>query len=222
MKYLIIIRHGDAKRDDVALTDAQRPLAPLGRRQTAAAADEFSTLGKQIDAVFSSPAKRALDTADIWLEALNIPEERLQINQDIYEAERIEMLRMVQQLDDADNTVALIGHNPGVTGLLHHLVGRGVESMSTSSYAVIAIDVDRWSNMGLRHAELVNYYTPPMNAPLQNPWQRFIFWKRQRIQKVELFWVFVIGLIICLALIAIVMKSAADRSGYTVPVTAPQ
>lgn len=178
MKHLIIIRHGDAKRDDAALTDEQRPLAPLGRRQTAAATADFSTLGLPLDAVFSSPAKRALDTADIWLEAMTVPAERLHPHQDIYEAERVEMLRIVRQLDDAYNTVALVGHNPGVTGLLHHLVGRGVETMSTSSYAVIAIDVDRWSRIALRDSELVHYYVPPANDAKKSLGQRFKFWAR--------------------------------------------
>jgi phosphohistidine phosphatase len=178
MKHLIIIRHGDAKRDDAALTDEQRPLAPLGRRQTAAATADFSTLRLQPDAVVSSPAKRALDTAEIWLEAMTVPAERLHINQDVYEAERVEMLHIVRQLDDAYNTVALVGHNPGVTGLLHHLVGRGVETMSTSAYAVIAIDVDRWSRIALRDSELVHYYVPPANDAKKSLGQRFKFWAR--------------------------------------------
>jgi len=210
MKHLIIMRHGDARRDDVTLTDAQRPLSPLGRRQTQAAAAEFSAPGKPVDAVLSSPAKRALDTADIWLETLNIPEDRLQMNENIYEAERIDLLRIVEQLDDAVSTVILVGHNPGVSGLLHHLVGRGVETMATSSCAVIAINVDRWRDVALRHAQLVHYYTPPADAGAGSLWKQFDFWRKQRIQKVELFAVFLLGLVV---IVGIVIAIFAMRPG---------
>jgi len=45
MKTLIIVRHGDARRDDITLTDLQHPLASRGRSQTAAAVAWFSSLG---------------------------------------------------------------------------------------------------------------------------------------------------------------------------------
>ena len=212
MKYLIIIRHGDARRDDVTLTDAQRPLSPLGRRQTLAAATDFSAPGPPVDAVVSSPAKRALDTADVWMETLRISGEWLRIQEDVYEAERIDLLRIIQQLDDACSTVLLVGHNPGVSGLLHHLVGRGVDSMAVSSYAVIAMDVDRWRNTALRHSELVHYYTPPADAKAGSLWKRFDFWRKQRIQKVELFIAFLIGLIVILC-IMIAMFTLRPASG---------
>jgi len=198
MKHLIIIRHGDAKRDDVTLTDAQRPLAQTGCRQADAAAVDFFERGLSFDAIVSSSAKRALQTAEVWMKALKIPAERLQVEPSIYEAEHIDLLRIVQQLDDANLTVALIGHNPGVTGLLHHLVGRGIDNMGTSAYAVIAIDVDQWSRMALRHCQLVHYYTPPADVKEIGLWQRFVFWRRQRGQKVELFMVFLIALLLVL------------------------
>lgn len=177
MKTLVIVQHGEAGRDDVALADTQRPLTPRGRHETAAAVTKFISLGRQPDAVVASPAKRALDTADVWLKELKIPAETLRVVPEIYEAERTDILRIVYQLDDSIDTVVLVGHDPGVTALLHHLVGRGVEKMRLSSFAVIAINVDRWDRVALRESELVHYYAPP---PYTGPslWQRIAFWKR--------------------------------------------
>lgn len=207
MKTLVLLAHGVASRDDIALPDAERPLAPQGRRETAAAATEFKTMGHSDCAMVSSPARRALDTADIWQKALAVPAERLRIVPEIYEAERMDMLSVVRHLDDSADTVILVGHNPGVTALLHYLVGRGVETMSPASFAVISIHVDRWSRIAMRDSELTHYYVPPVDAKFNSPWQRFVFWRRQRVQKVELFVAFLIGLVLILILVAVLIAT---------------
>lgn len=202
MKTLIIAVHGEASRDEVALPDTERPLTPQGRRQTAAAVEHFKSLGYSDCVIVASSARRALETADIWQRDLTVPDEQLRVGQEIYEAERSDMIRIVQRLDDAADTVLLVGHNPGVTALLHYLVGRGVEKMLPSSFAVISIDVDRWNRISLRESALAHYYAPPANAKFGSLWQRFILWRRQRIQKVELFVAFLIGLLLVLGAIA--------------------
>jgi len=178
MKKLVIVRHGIESRDDVMRSDAENPLAPRGRRETATAVGQFVSLGNRADAIVASYARRSLDTAEIWKKALKVPDERLRVETDIYEAERSDILRIVRQLDDANDTVVLIGHNPGVIELLHHLVGRGVERMTPSSFAVISLETDSWSRISLQGTELVHYYAPPPAATDQSLWQRLAFWRR--------------------------------------------
>jgi len=205
IKTLVVVRHGDARRDEVVLSDVERPLTPRGRRETAAAASKFATLGCPGAIIVTSPAQRALDTADIWKKSLKVPAIHLRIEPKLYEAEQRDILQQVRQLDDADDTVVLIGHNPGVTHLLHHLVGRDIERMNLSAFAVISIDVDRWNHLALRDAELVHYYAPPADAQLQSLSQRFVFGYRKRVQKVELFLVFLIGLLVILVAVVVTM-----------------
>ena len=205
MKTLILVRHGDAYRDDVTLQDTERPLTPRGRRESAAAARRLASLVQRADVVVCSPARYALDTADIWQKILKIPAEHLQIKPEIYQAERVDILRVVRQLNDGNDTVVLVGHNPGVTALLHYLNGRSIEMMPQSSFAVISIDVDQWSRIALRDSELAHYYAPPADVKFNSLWERFILWRRQRVQKVELIMAFVIGLILILGVIAAVI-----------------
>jgi phosphohistidine phosphatase len=202
MKTLVLVLDGEASRDNVAVVDVDRPLTPRGRCQNAAAAGKFASLGYQVDAIVASPALRAVNTANIWQKTLKIQAERLSVLQDIYEAERTDLLRIVQQLDDTADTVVLVGHNPGVTAFLHYLVGRTVEMMASSAFAVIAIDVDRWSQIALRHCEQVHYYVPPAASPL-SPWRRLTMWCRQRVQKVEIFTLVAIVVLVILAVAAV-------------------
>lgn len=199
MKHLVIIRHGEACRDDMTLNDIQYPLSRRGRRETTVAVSEFAVLGLQVDTVVSSPAKRALSTANIWLKKLNIPAERLRVDDAIYEAERSDIQNVIRQLDDVDDTVVLVGHNPGLTGTLNYLAGHDVRRMPVSAFAVISIDVDRWSQIALRYCEMTHYVTPPAGAPL-NPLQRVGMWCRQRVQKVEIF--IVVAMVMLVILLA--------------------
>lgn len=218
MKTLIIAAHGEARRDNVAMSDAARPLTPKGRRETSAAAAEFKSLGYSDCVIVTSPAQRAKETAGIWQKDLAVPDQHLHVDQEIYEAERADMLRIVRRLDDAADTVVLVGHNPGVTALLHYLVGRGVEKMSPSSFAVISIDVDRWNRISLRDSKLAQYYVPSANTKFSSLWERGILWRRLRVQKVELFVAFLIGLLVIIGIvIAMFTTRPASQSGKTGP-----
>jgi len=205
MKHLIIVRHGIASRDNVALQDSERPLTPQGRRETAAAAADFKALGHAGCAIVTSPALRARETADIWQKELAIPAENLRVEPTIYEAEISDLLSVIRQLENTADAVMLFGHNPGVTALIHYLVGRGVEQMTPSSFAVIAMDIQHWSQLSLRTSELAHYYSPPADAKFNSLWQRFVLWRRQRVQKVELFVAFLIGLILILGAVAVMI-----------------
>jgi phosphohistidine phosphatase len=196
-----------ASRDDIAVPDSERPLTPQGRRESAAAVAKFKSLGYPDGAVVTSPARRAQETADIWQKELAVPAEHLRTVPEIYEAERADMLRVVRHLDDAADRVILVGHNPGVTALLHYLAGRGVEQMSPASFAVISIAVDSWRRISLRDSELAHYYAPPPDAKFNSLWQRFVLWRRQRVQKVELFIAFLIGLALILGLVAVLIAT---------------
>ncbi|MGB2869092.1 MAG: phosphohistidine phosphatase SixA [Bacteroidota bacterium] len=68
---LYLLRHGDAVQNP-ALHDSERPLTPLGQQQASTAARFLRASGIAVDAVFSSPLKRARETAAPVETALNI------------------------------------------------------------------------------------------------------------------------------------------------------
>ena len=205
MKNLIIVRHGELSLDDIALADLDRPLTPRGRRETVAAANAFASRGLQVDSIVTSPALRAVFSGDIWSKALGLSEGVCRVIPEIYEAERADIQNVVRSLPDSQDTVVLVGHDPGVTAMLHYLAGRGVEKMVPSSFAVIALDLDSWRHVAMRDAELVHYYIPPPNASYNSLWQRFSLWRKQRVQKIELATAFLIGVVLILVAVVILL-----------------
>jgi phosphohistidine phosphatase len=55
-------------------------------------------------------------------------------------------------IDDRFESAMLVGHNPGMEGLVRLLTGRS-EEMPTAALAVIDLDIERWAEIdsGLGH-----------------------------------------------------------------------
>src|SRR5687768_6846476 len=69
---LWLLRHGEAVPHDSKPDDADRELTARGERQSIAAGRGLARLGVEFDACYSSPKLRALETAKLACEALNI------------------------------------------------------------------------------------------------------------------------------------------------------
>ncbi len=213
MKTLIIVRHGAFSHKKPGVQDADRPLNRRGRHEAADAADRFAELQITPDIILSSSARRARETTEIFQKKLKLPAEHIRVEREIYEAEKREVFRIVHRLRDSYETVMLVGHNPGMTSLLHHLVDSDVEKMPSSSFAVVELDVDSWQHVSFRTAKQIHYYAPEIKLPHHGWWHRFTFWRRQREQKVELFVVFLIGLLLILGIIALIVTFSFDPAG---------
>lgn len=213
MKRLIIVRHGAFGYDTPGVLDTAHPLNRQGRYEAARAAEQLAALKSTPDLIMTSPACRARETAETFNKELQLAPECLCEETGIYEAEKTEILRIVQRLNDSIDTVMLVGHNPGVSSLLNYLVDSDIGLMSTSSFAVVELDVNRWSQISFKTSKLVHYYAPESNVQSFGWWQRFTLWQRQRMQKVELFVVFLIGLLLILGIIALIVASSTDPAG---------
>jgi phosphohistidine phosphatase len=112
-----LLRHGEA--EDSAPDDASRRLTEKGERQSRTAGRALAKLGVELEACLSSPKVRALDTARLACEALEI------------EVEEAESLRGGDF--DPDEVVAgrgnvlLVGHEPDFSRAIQRATGARVE-----------------------------------------------------------------------------------------------
>jgi len=63
MKTLLLIRHAKSSRDDIALPDKDRPLDERGKRDAPKMGERLAKRDVKPDLILSSPARRALTTA---------------------------------------------------------------------------------------------------------------------------------------------------------------
>ena len=154
---LILLRH--AKSDwSGGEVDVARPLAQRGRRQAPEAGRWLAANIDSIDLAVVSPASRALSTWDLVSARLDVPP-RTRIDDRVYAASADELLTVVRELPDDIETVALVGHNPGLQGLVSLLTGEWTP-MPTSALAVIMVS-GSWSTAGDHPAALRASGRPP-------------------------------------------------------------
>ena len=144
MKTLTLVRHGKSSWDYPGLADFDRPLAPRGLKDAPRMAKRFAKRNPAPDVIFSSPAERAAHTARIFLEVLNLNDERLVLEPNIYEADWQELLDIVRGLNDSWSRAMLVGHNPGFTNLAAALGTNAPANIPTSGVAVLKLPVKNW------------------------------------------------------------------------------
>lgn len=144
MKQLIIVRHAKSDWGDFNLKDFDRPLNHRGHKNAPEMAERLVSKDIKPDAIVSSPALRAITTAKYFASGWSLNADQLTTKANIYEANTKTLLNVINGLDDQFNTIALFGHNPGLTDLLNYLTDEYIANMPTCSVAIIEFPFDEW------------------------------------------------------------------------------
>jgi len=144
-KHLFIIRH--AKSDwSFEVSDVDRPLNARGFDNAPKMAQRLIQHGEPPQLLVSSPAKRALTTAQIFAERLHTAVRDIRIDPRVYEALPGTLLDIINEVDNRYDRVALFGHNPGVTLLANVLSDENIANIPTCGIAHIVFeDIQDWA-----------------------------------------------------------------------------
>ena len=145
MKTLMLLRHAKSSWDDSSLRDFERPLASRGRRDAPRLGEALARRGPLPDLVISSPATRARQTIELFIESADLSLSP-QFDESIYAASSAELMKVVRRIPDASSCALLVGHNPGFEDLLARLTG-AFERMPTAALACIEFSIDRWGDV---------------------------------------------------------------------------
>jgi len=160
MKRLYIIRHAKSSWANNQLSDFDRPLNDRGNRDAPIIGEVLKNKKVKPDLVISSSAKRALTTAKILSDIIGYPIENIEESYEIYETTTQNLLDVVNDIDDINNSVILFGHNPGFTRLANLLGDKYIENLPTCAVAEIELDVDSWEDVGIDSGKLVSFEYP--------------------------------------------------------------
>lgn len=145
MRTLLLMRHAKSSWDDPELADHDRPLNKRGKRDAPRMGRLLLKEKLVPDAILTSTAVRARETARAVAEALEFDAEP-QVDKDLYLAGPAEILTVLRRLDDDADRVMLIAHNPGLEDLLEALTGSR-DSLPTAAIARIDLSVRRWKDL---------------------------------------------------------------------------
>ena len=156
MKRLLLIRHAKAEKE-TSVKDINRPLKYIGIQDARFMAERVKENSLIPQLIVTSPALRTKTTAEIFADHLLLPDP--EINKAIYEASQQTLLRVINQLPNQYNFIALVGHNPGISQILYYLTGESRE-VHTSTVALIEFEIDDWKAISGDTGKLAYYSSP--------------------------------------------------------------
>jgi phosphohistidine phosphatase len=124
-----------------------RPLNKRGRRDAPMMGRRLAEEGAEVELMISSPAARAMATAEAVAEELEYLWDEIVAEERLYEADAEEILTVIEEQDDWIDHLMLIGHNPGLTNLADYLSRSGLENVPTCGVVNLTYDVERWAEI---------------------------------------------------------------------------
>jgi phosphohistidine phosphatase len=144
MKRLYLIRHAKSRKDIPGITDGQRPLSDKGVKDALYIGKCLKKAGHPIAALYSSPARRALDTAKLIAREIGFPGKKIEIVKTLYDSNIPKLLRVIKQIDNAAFSAVVFGHNPEFFNLVNYLTTRAIDKFPTAGVYGIDFNVTTW------------------------------------------------------------------------------
>jgi len=160
-KVLLVIRHAKSSWEIGTLTDFERPLNDRGTKDAPAMAKRLKDKKIHIDALVSSPAKRAKKTAELFAEVYRRDNDSIILISKLYHADINSFFDVVNNLDDEFGTVALFSHNPGITEFANLLADRvRIDNMPTCGIFAVKINTAKWADFSKAKKEFLFFDYP--------------------------------------------------------------
>ncbi len=158
MKTIFFIRHAKSSWDDPTLRDIDRPLNKRGKHDAPVMAKLLREQGIMPDRIISSPAKRALSTAEVFAAEMGI--EDIFVEPLIYESMPDDLLKVIRQLDDTLDVVFVFGHNPTLYDLAGIFSDMELDNIPTCGIFEVQAAIQSWGDFSVRTGRMTRHYFP--------------------------------------------------------------
>lgn len=160
MLTLLVFRHAKAEPGE-GLPDDQRELAPRGRKAARKMGELAREQGLLPERILSSTAVRTRETVELFVEGsgCTAPVEYLP---SLYLAEPRAYLEAAAKHAGGATSVMVVGHNPGLEGLVRELTGE-IVSLPTAALVECAVPLEKFESAPLLQeagAELRRVFRP--------------------------------------------------------------
>ncbi len=149
MKTLYLLRHAKSSLANPDLTDFDRPLLEKGVKRSKLIIDYLHDHEITVDLIVSSPAVRALATAEIFARALNYPIENIRKDRSIYFGDSDKLYEQFFDVPKQVDSMMLVGHNPTLTNFANEFLEKKIDYIPTSGIVSISFDTDYWEKAGI-------------------------------------------------------------------------
>ena len=167
MKTLYVLRHSKAGQTNKSiLDDHERPLTEKGIRLCRLVAEDLKRIKAKPDVVFSSTAKRCIETYEALKPhySLTCP---LETSSQLYLADAMEIIKQLRKLGNDYASALLIGHNPGLHEFCLQIMARNSEKklqkelknqFSPPTLVRFEFDIKSWKDAAFDGGVLNHYF----------------------------------------------------------------
>lgn len=146
MKQLILVRHAKSSWD-LPVQDVDRPLSNRGIQNALLVSDNAVQYLPETFIIWSSAAKRAMETAIIFTQNFNCPIESIIFKRELYTFDVHKLETQIRNCNDQFDNLILFGHNEAITNFVNKFGNVYVENVSTSGFVSISFDTDNWATI---------------------------------------------------------------------------
>jgi phosphohistidine phosphatase len=154
MKNIVLVRHAKSSWEH-AISDDKRPLSKRGITDSHLVSQEFKNHLFKPDAIYSSPATRALTTCKLFLKNLEISDNLLTVSNQLYDFGGENVMKFIKSLDNQQNNVIIFGHNYAFTSISNRFGDVYIENVPTCGLVWITFDVDSWNTIHKGKTKLI-------------------------------------------------------------------
>lgn len=157
MRTLYISRHAEAEH--TFETDFARRLTSYGEEEAHWLGQYLAKHHVEPDIILASSAARALATSKIIMQQIHFTQDKLLVIPELYNAELETLLQYIHTLGNDFISPLIVGHNPGLSDLVHYLSDADVGNLPTCGVCGLDFDIDSWNEVyqGLGHLSLMGY-----------------------------------------------------------------
>jgi phosphohistidine phosphatase len=161
VKTLILVRHAKAMKRKEGLPDFVRSLVKKGRKQAKKISKKLKRYMPVPEIFMSSPANRALETAQRFAREYGYPRKKIILKDELYNPlSEQEFCSLVKEINDNIHSAIIFGHDPSISQFTKFLVKPFQEDMPTCSVAVIEIKKESWKDVAKGQGEILYYEYP--------------------------------------------------------------
>lgn len=148
MRKLILIRHAKSSWEHENLPDRERPLNRRGEKDAPKIGKRLAKRGVRVDRIITSPARRALLTAEAVADEIDYPWGEIVCDERLYMGDVDDILEVISEVEEHVDHLMLFGHNPGFTDMVNYFAPSSIDNLPTCGVAEFEFDIDDWSQIG--------------------------------------------------------------------------
>lgn len=150
----MLIRHAKSNWDSPS-SDKMRSLSSRGIADAHLISSFLASYLNERCIVWCSTAKRAKDTATIFLQNMIWPLDSIIFKDELYTFDANELTNAIKKCNNSYDCIILFGHNSAITDFVNKFGDVFIDNVPTTGFVSMNFDTDSWQNISKGHTKKV-------------------------------------------------------------------